>query len=152
LPLASLYRKKGDKLAYLRLLEELFERAALYGHVCGLIGEFYREHGYYRKALYHYKEFLNRYPTTPEGYYLMGLTYLDMGQNQRARKQFKKALQYAPGFPAAYYYLGIAYLRMQQMDQAYENIKTARDSGYGQVPEGLVEQLGRQLHRVPGKA
>jgi len=146
LKLIQVLERQGDEAAYFQRIQEIYEKNPFFDNVYTRIGELYRKHGFYRAAIRHYQDFLERYPKTAGADFFLGLAYLESGRPQKAREQFLKVMSYGPNVVAAQYYSGLASMGLGELDNAYTSIKTAKDKGYPDVPEELLRNLEKTLH------
>jgi len=149
LKLADVYLALGDELSYFQTLESLYQRQPLYGGVFILIGEFYREKGFFRKALQYYEDNLKLFDVIPQANYFKGLIYYDMKDYQKAHELFEKTVVLAPHYAPGHYYLGVTYLRLGKLDRAYQEIKIAQSANYEKVSLELIRALEQQLQIYP---
>lgn len=120
--LSMIYREKGDLTKSLEYIEKAIgidsDNIELRLHYAMTLDIMQED----EKALKEFEYMVEKDPTNPSVYLVLGIFYMKKGKYERGISSFEKSLQLSP-LPEVYYYLGFAYKKMGRNRDAIESLK-----------------------------
>jgi len=121
-PLIKVYQERGNFIAVEELLEQMLElypispdRLFWYKE----LGDSYRSHGEYDRAIEQFIEVIHEYPNRPNLHLTLGWIYFDQGDNYHlASEEFEKTIQLDEGIAESYYGLARINFREDKFQEA----------------------------------
>lgn len=123
-------KNRGQEARRFDLLSELYAEDPAFGNIYAELGEFYRLHGFYRKAELHYRAHLRQYPSAAGAHYLLGALLVDLKRPREAIKSLERANELGLTNGDLYYRLSQAHFQLKHLDRAYQMAKVAKKNGY----------------------
>jgi tetratricopeptide (TPR) repeat protein len=128
--LVAALKSRGQEARRFDVLKELYAEDPAFGSVYAELGEFYRVHGFYRKAELHYRAHLRRYPVAAGAHFLLGGLLVDLKRPREAIKSLERANELGLTSGDLYYRLSQAHFQLKHLDRAYQMAKIAKKNGY----------------------